>query len=96
MTIGGNRVAGAKIVTLQGRGRIEIFIGLQRGVLIRYLQFDYDLLAQLNGAQIAVLDFEIGVVSTQSRERTSTHRPKTHRGFRQGAACRGLLDRGHL
>jgi hypothetical protein len=28
------------------------------------LQFDYDLLAQLNGTQIAVLDFKIGVVST--------------------------------
>ena len=75
---------------------MEIFIGSLRDVLIRYLQFDYDLPAQLNGAQIAVLDFKIGAASTQSRERTSTHRPKTHRGLRQGAAGRGLLDGGHL
>ncbi len=49
-------------------------------MLIRYLQFDYDPPAQLNGAQIAVLDFKIGAVSTQSRERTSTHRPKIRPG----------------
>src|SRR3984957_1290611 len=96
MTIGSNRVPQAQKVAMPRLGEMEIFIGFLRGVLIRYLQFDYDLPAQLNGAQIAVLDFKIGAASTQSRERTSTHRPKTHRGLRQGAAGRGLLDGGHL
>jgi hypothetical protein len=54
---------------------MEFFIGIPQGVRIRYLQFDYDPPAQLNGAQIAVLDFKIGAISIQSRERTSTHRP---------------------
>jgi hypothetical protein len=43
---------------------MEIFHGFPRRVRIRYLQFDYDPPAQLNGAQIAVLDFKIGAMNT--------------------------------
>jgi len=44
--------------------RSEIFPAIPQRVRIRYLQFDYDPPAQLNGAQIAVLDFKIGAVNT--------------------------------
>jgi hypothetical protein len=44
--------------------RGEIFPAIPHRVRIRYLQFDYDRPAQLNGAQIAVLDFKIGAVNT--------------------------------
>jgi hypothetical protein len=81
MTIAGNRVRNAK-QPLYTAGQNRIFMGVLRRVLIRYLQFDYDPPAQLNGAQIAVLDFKIGAVNIQSRERTSTHRPETRRGAR--------------
>jgi hypothetical protein len=74
MTIAGIRVPRDK-KPLRKAGQKGNSIGIPRRVLIRYLQFDYEPPAQLNGAQIAVLDFKIGAISTQSRERTSTHRP---------------------
>jgi hypothetical protein len=63
MTIARNRLPSWVMLAVPGWPN-RIFTGVLRRVRIRYLQFDYHPPAQLNGAQIAVLDFKIGAMST--------------------------------